>query len=166
MTAPKTPKTEPVGDASPTNAGLVHAATSASKATVDVTPNPETQSPQNATPTSALQVRPEPASAIVSTFRVAGERPVYAGTLVVSETYSIAGSIRPVQASRQRVLEMMGDRPIMASGLDISDTFRSSGLRPIGAASLVISESYRSMGDRPVASNQIDNPVMLMGFLD
>jgi hypothetical protein len=102
----------------------------------------------------------------VSTFRVAGDRPVYAGTLAISETYSIAGSIRPVQASRQHVVEMMGDRPIMASGLEIGGTFQSSGLRPIAAASLVISESYRSMGDRPVASNEIDNPVLLMGFLD
>ncbi|HAN47195.1 MAG TPA: hypothetical protein DCQ32_11720 [Cyanobacteria bacterium UBA8156] len=159
MTAPKTPKVEP----SPN----ISASSSASTATVDVTPaattNPAEGSSTNA---SALQVRTESDSAIVSTFRVAGDRPVYASQLAISETYSIAGSIRPIQASRQHVVEMMGDRPIMASGLDIGSTFQSSGLRPISAASLVISESYRSMGDRPVASNEIDNPVLLMGFLD
>ncbi|MFQ3679962.1 MAG: hypothetical protein SNJ60_05590 [Pseudanabaenaceae cyanobacterium] len=163
MTAPKTPKAEPTADTSTgTNSN-------ASTATVDVTPAAAVSSPNSessAANTSALQVRDESTSAIVSTFRVAGERPVYAGRLAISETYSIAGSIRPVQASSQRVVEMMGDRPIMASGLDIRDTFHSSGLRPIAAASLVITESYRSMGDRPVASNQIDNPGVLMGFLD
>jgi len=158
MTAPKTPKAE-LSTSSSTSS-------STSTATVDVTPA-ATNSPENSpTQASALQVRPESTSPIVSTFRVAGDRPVYAGTLAISETYSIAGSIRPVQASRQHVVEMMGDRPIMASGLDIGSTFQSSGLRPISAASLVISESYRSMGDRPVASNEIDNPVLLMGFLD
>ncbi len=161
MTASKSPKAETHPGTATTTATVT--------ATVEVTPNstpPENPPAPAATQASALQVRPETPSAIVSTFRVAGDRPVYAGTLAISETYSIAGSIRPVQASRQRVVEMMGDRPIMASGLDIRETFHSSGVRPIAAASLAITESYRSMGDRPVASNQIDNPVLLMGFLD
>ncbi len=164
MTASKSSKAETHPDTAP-----VAAPVTASTATVEVTPEGTGTKPPSENPpaqASALQVRPDTPSAIVSTFRVAGDRPVYAGTLAISETYSIAGSLRPVQASRQRVVEMMGDRPIMASGLDIRETFHSSGVRPIAAASLAITESYRAMGDRPVASNQIDNPALLMGFLD
>jgi hypothetical protein len=41
-----------------------------------------------------------------------------------------------------------------------------SGHRPIAASHLQISETYAVMGNRPVASNEIDDPTTLMGFLD
>jgi hypothetical protein len=41
-----------------------------------------------------------------------------------------------------------------------------SGNRPIAVSHLAISEMYSVMGNRPVASNEIDDPTALMGFLD
>jgi hypothetical protein len=50
--------------------------------------------------------------------------------------------------------------------MDITGTLTISGHRPIMASHLKISETYSVMGNRPVASNEIDDPTTLMGFLD
>ena len=79
-----------------------------------------------------------------------GNRPIEAGHLNVTSTYSSVG----------------GERPIVSSGMDIVGTLAVSGNRPIVASHLHISETYAVMGNRPVASNEIDDPTTLMGFLD
>ncbi len=79
-----------------------------------------------------------------------GNRPVEAKHLQVVHTYPSVGGVRPV----------------VKSGLDIKGTMTVSGSRPITASHLHISETYKVMGSRPVASNQIDDPLMLMGYLD
>jgi hypothetical protein len=70
----------------------------------------------------------------------------------------------------QRVASFRGggvDRPIMASHMQIVRTFYIAGERPVMASGLDIKEIYPSMGsDRPVASNEIDDAPTLMGFLD
>ena len=79
-----------------------------------------------------------------------GNRPVEPNHLQIVHTYSSVGSLRPVTKS----------------DLDIKNTITLSGDRPIMASHLNISEEFKIMGNRPVASNQIDDPLLLMGFLD
>lgn len=79
-----------------------------------------------------------------------GNRPIEPSHLNVISTYSSVG----------------GERPVVASGMDITGTLTISGHRPIMASHLKISETYSVMGNRPVASNEIDDPATLMGFLD
>ncbi len=79
-----------------------------------------------------------------------GNRPIESSHLNIVSTYHAVG----------------GDRPVVASGLDIKEMISVSGNRPIVASHLQISETYKVMGNRPVASNAIDDPQTLMGFLD
>jgi hypothetical protein len=60
----------------------------------------------------------------------------------------------------------MGIRPTAANTFHTVGSVNISGTRPIGSSDLVISETYSVMGNRPVASNTIDDPESLMGFLD
>lgn len=79
-----------------------------------------------------------------------GNRPIEPTHLQIVNTYSSVGSARPV----------------IKSDLEIKGTLTISGTRPIIASHLNISKDYQIMGHRPVASNQIDDPYTLMGFLD
>ena len=79
-----------------------------------------------------------------------GNRPVEPNHLQIVHTYTSVGSLRPVTKSH----------------LDIKSTMTLSGNRPITASHLDISKEFTIMGNRPVASNQIDDPLLLMGFLD
>ena len=85
-----------------------------------------------------------------STALLPGNRPIESKHLEVVSTYGSMSSIRPV----------------IKSGLEIKGVMTISGNRPIVASHLHISESYTVMGSRPVASNQIDDPLLLMGYLD
>lgn len=77
---------------------------------------------------------------------------------------------RPVEAKHLQVVSTYGSlssvRPVMKSDLDITGTLTISGNRPITSSHLNISKDYKIMGNRPVASNQIDDPLLLMGYLD
>jgi hypothetical protein len=77
---------------------------------------------------------------------------------------------RPVEASHLKVVSTYtsvgGSRPVVSSGMEVSNTLAISGNRPIALSHLNISETYTVMGNRPVASNEIDDPTTLMGFLD
>jgi hypothetical protein len=77
-------------------------------------------------------------------------RPIEAGHLKVVSTYTSVG----------------GERPVTASGMEVSGTLAISGNRPIAVSHLKISETYSVMGNRPVASNEVDDAMTLMGFLD
>jgi len=82
--------------------------------------------------------------------RLPGNRPIEASHLNVVGTYNSLGAIRPITATEgQRI-----------------GTMRISGHRPIYASTLVISESYSVMGNRPVASNEIDDPLLILDYLD
>lgn len=94
---------------------------------------------------SALSVKEKPAA-----IALPGNRPIEASHLNIVSTYHAVG----------------GDRPVVASGLDVKGTLTVSGSRPIVSSHLKISETYAVMGNRPVASNEIDDPTTLMGFLD
>ncbi len=79
-----------------------------------------------------------------------GNRPVEPSHLQIVHTYSSVGSSRPVTK---------GD-------IKVSNTMVISGNRPISLSNLQVSETYVVMGNRPVASNEIDDPITLMGYLD
>ena len=79
-----------------------------------------------------------------------GNRPVEASHLKVVSTYKSVGA----------------NRPVVASGMEVSNTLTISGQRPIMVSHLQVSETYTVMGNRPVAPNDIDDPALLMGYLD
>lgn len=99
-----------------------------------------------------------------------GDRPVSGGKLQIAGTFRSMGGDRPILATKIKIVEtfhtMGGDRPVFASQLPTVGTFYSSGSRPIGASTLKIDETYSNFGNRPVASNQIDDPTLLMGYID
>lgn len=99
----------------------------------------------------ALSVKdPSSTSHLVKMGTLPGNRPVEVSHLKIVSTYSSVGSLRPV----------------VASGIDFKDSITISGNRPIAVSHLHVSETYVVMGNRPVASNEIDDPAMLMGYLD
>ncbi|MGI0481534.1 hypothetical protein ACN4EE_12170 [Geminocystis sp. CENA526] len=77
-------------------------------------------------------------------------RPIEPRHLEIANTYTTVGSLRP----------------ITKSGLDIKSMLTLSGSRPIVSSNLKISQEFKVMGNRPVASNQIDDVLLLMGYLD
>ena len=94
------------------------------------------------TPSGAIELSPKTT--------LVGNRPIEPSSIELAESFAAGGNIRPV----------------VKSNLEIVGTISSSGLRPITASTLQISETYRVMGDRPVASNEIDDPATLMGYID
>jgi hypothetical protein len=134
-------------------------------------PTPEVEKPPTATPTRAktttragakekevvaLSVKEHDAEThkelklIHPQDALPNNRPIEAGHLKVVSTYTSVG----------------GQRPVTASGMEVSGTLTISGNRPIAVSHLNISETYTVMGNRPVASNEIDDAEALMGFLD
>lgn len=98
-----------------------------------------------------------------------GNRPIEPRHLQIAETYTSVGSLRPIAKSSLEIKEMItysGNRPIIKSGLDIKGMLTLSGPRPITSNHLKISQEFKIMGNRPVASNQIDDVLLLMGYLD
>ncbi len=77
---------------------------------------------------------------------------------------------RPIEASHLNVVKTYNSvgttRPVVASDVEMSGTLTISGNRPIAVSHLKISDTYSVMGNRPVASNEIDDPSLLMGYLD
>lgn len=92
-----------------------------------------------------------------------GNRPIASSALHISET--LAGN-RPVEASNFEVRHLMGNRPIGASLMQVSEIYKMSGSRPVAVSNLHISDLYSVMGNRPIASNEIDDSATLMGFID
>lgn len=98
----------------------------------------------------ALSLREESKMATAAAVGSVGRRPIEPSQLTVASTFRSVGS----------------DRPIFASQLQTVGDFYSSGVRPIGASAIQVSQTYSVMGNRPVASNEIDDPATLMGFID
>ncbi|HBC40363.1 MAG TPA: hypothetical protein DCZ88_00260 [Pseudanabaena sp.] len=102
-------------------------------------------------------------------FSSSGERPIEAGKLAISKTYTTMGGERPIVSNGVHVTGTFissGERPVVEDGFVIVEKFYAAGERPVGSAGLVISETYSQMGEtRPIASNVIDN-AGLMGYID
>ena len=76
---------------------------------------------------------------------------------------------RPIEPSNLNVVSTyntMGQRPVISSGLEVSNSLVISGNRPIMKSTLAVSETYSVMGQRPVASNEIEDIATLIGYLD
>lgn len=95
------------------------------------------------------------------------DRPVAETSLDLVHDGYLPGN-RPVTASHMDVLNddtLPNHRPVMKSGLVIVDSDTLPNHRPIVQSSVDFQHAPMIM-KRPVASNQIDNPRDLMGFLD
>ena len=91
------------------------------------------------------------------------------GIQLITEPGLLPGN-RPVEASHLKVVSTYKSvgaaRPVVAGEMKISSTLTISGQRPIMVSHLQVSETYTVMGNRPVAPNDIDDPALLMGYLD
>lgn len=103
---------------------------------------------------------------VVESISVAGVRPIAASNM---EIYGTILNNRPIMASNIRVAEhnVLADRrPIFCSDLVFRDDLTLPGGRPIVASDPRLLEASLLPGGRPIASNEIDDPETLMGFLD
>lgn len=77
---------------------------------------------------------------------------------------------RPIEASHLEIVRTFStvgsSRPIVKSKINFGSQMTVYGNRPVSGTTLKISETYTVMGNRPVASNEIDDPVSLMGYID
>jgi hypothetical protein len=76
-------------------------------------------------------------------------RPIEPSHLEVVSTYSSVGS----------------NRPITKGTVNFNSSLAISGNRPIAVSTLKVSDTH-VLGNRPIASNEIDDPTTLMGYLD
>lgn len=77
--------------------------------------------------------------------------------------------IRPIEPSHLEVVNtdtIPGHRPIFASHLQVVDSELLPGHRPIVASDPELLNAQMLMPNRPIASNEIDDPLTLMDFLD
>ena len=98
----------------------------------------------------ALSVKGKASNLIMPTITLPNNRPIEASHLTIVRSYRSGGT----------------ERPVTAGNFSIGHSITVSGIRPIALSTLKISETYSVMGNRPVASNEIDNPIILMGYLD
>lgn len=102
---------------------------------------------------------------IADTYSVAGDRPIAASHMHVFGTIL---NNRPIMASDIRVLDVtaVGGRPVFASDIVVRDDLTLPGGRPIVASDPRLLDATLLPGGRPIASNEIDDPEVLMGYLD
>ncbi|QUS60100.1 hypothetical protein [Synechocystis sp. PCC 7338] len=128
----------------------------------NTTPNEETAS-KTSTPNRGR--RPRAGSSKDESALV---KPKHVGGLDLLPTPKGMPTNRPIEASKLHVVSTYGSmgatRPVGASTMEVSSTMTVSGNRPIALSHLRISEI--TAGNRPVASNEIDDPNTLMGYLD
>lgn len=102
---------------------------------------------------------------VAETITVAGVRPIAASHL------HLAGSFlngRPIESSALKVQATLpGDRPIFMSDFkEVEGGALLPGHRPIMASDPKLLHGSALPGGRPIASNEIDDPIALMGYLD
>jgi hypothetical protein len=100
---------------------------------------------------------------VVGMMTVAGDRPVVASHL---ELFGSFLNGRPIEASHEKIFEMLGDRPVFESAIKMVDDGGMAGGRPIMASNPDLLEASLLPGGRPIASNDIDDATTLMGYLD
>lgn len=117
-------------------------------------------------PTAMIQNRPIMPSdvEVVETLTVAGVRPIAASHMALVGSF-LNG--RPISASSIKVLDTLpGDRPIFASEIKMVEGTMLPGDRPIMVSDPHLLQASLLPGNRPIASNDIDDPESLMGFID
>ncbi|MGB8702583.1 MAG: hypothetical protein WCD18_24480, partial [Thermosynechococcaceae cyanobacterium] len=95
-------------------------------------------------------------------------RPIAATTLDIVQHGTIPGN-RPVSVAHLTVVDnqsLPNHRPIVKSGLSVVSTDTLPGHRPVVRSKFPLPGSDLLPNHRPIASNAIDDPRELMGFLD
>lgn len=101
---------------------------------------------------------------VVGEIQSSGIRPIEASHLAVFGTI-LNG--RPILSSNLKVAEMLpGNRPIFFSDFQSVSALTLSGDRPVMASAAGLMTAEKLPGDRPIFSNDIDNPLELMGYID
>jgi hypothetical protein len=103
---------------------------------------------------------------VIESISVAGLRPIAASNM---EIFGTILNNRPIMASNLRVIDsnaLADHRPIFASDLIVRDDLTLPGGRPIMASDPKLLEASLLPGGRPIASNEIDDPEALMGYID
>ncbi|MGI0487995.1 hypothetical protein ACN4EK_21355 [Pantanalinema rosaneae CENA516] len=117
-------------------------------------------------PTSMVWNRPVMPSEVevVETMTVAGVRPIAASHL---ELFGSFLNGRPIEASHLTVRGTLpGDRPIFNSPVHLVEGLMLPGDRPIMVSDPQLMQGSMLPGNRPIASNDIDDPASLMGYID
>ncbi|MGH2414119.1 MAG: hypothetical protein ACRDEA_10595 [Microcystaceae cyanobacterium] len=131
--------------------------------------NLETNGNQGQEPTKSTRATKKPANEVVALSVKDKLEATSHGLKLLEQPGGLPGN-RPIEASHLHVVSTYtsvgGSRPVTASGMEVSGTLAISGNRPIAVSHLNVSETYSVMGNRPVASNEIDDPTVLMGYLD
>jgi hypothetical protein len=75
---------------------------------------------------------------------------------------------RPIEPSNLHIFGMtaVGNRPVFSSEMEIVSSDLLPGHRPIVASSADLLNAHMVLGNRPIASNELDDPLTLMGYLD
>lgn len=95
-------------------------------------------------------------------------RPVVPSNLEVIHSDYLPNN-RPISVSNLKVIEsdsLPHNRPVFASAIAVVNSESLPNNRPVVASNLAIAKLGFLPGNRPIASNEIDDPEDLMGFLD
>ncbi|HEY9827073.1 MAG TPA: hypothetical protein V6D19_16660 [Stenomitos sp.] len=96
-------------------------------------------------------------------------RPVAASGLEIVRSGHTFQGYRPISSAHLTIIDtdtLPNHRPIVKSGLEIVNSDSLPQHRPIVRSKFPLPNSNVLPNHRPIASNQIDNPLELMGFLD
>ncbi|MGV0024040.1 hypothetical protein [Phormidesmis priestleyi] len=100
---------------------------------------------------------------VVGTIQSSGIRPIAASHLAI---YGTLMGGRPIEANALRVADMVGDSPIFYNDVEMIEGDNGIFGRPIMVSDPALMNAEEGFGSRPIASNQIDDPRALMGFID
>jgi hypothetical protein len=100
---------------------------------------------------------------VVGTIQSAGIRPIAASHLAV---YGTLMGGRPIEANALKVADMVGSSPIFYNDVQMIEGNNGIFGRPVMVSDPALMNSEAGFGGRPIASNQIDDPRALMGFID
>ncbi|MGF1541184.1 MAG: hypothetical protein ACFCU5_12160 [Pleurocapsa sp.] len=89
--------------------------------------------------------------------------------LSIQERNTLLPQNRPIEPSHLEIVRTYvsvgSNRPVTKGTINFNSSLTISGNRPIAVSTLKISDIH-ILGNRPVASNEIDDPTILMGYLD
>jgi hypothetical protein len=100
---------------------------------------------------------------VVGTIQSAGIRPIAASHLSI---YGTLMGGRPIESNALKVADMVGDSPIFYNDVQMIEGDNGIFGRPIMVSDPALMNAEAGYGSRPIASNQIDDPRALMGFID
>jgi hypothetical protein len=100
---------------------------------------------------------------VVGTIQSAGIRPIAASHLAV---YGTLMGGRPIESNALKVADMVGSSPIFYNDVQMIEGNNGIFGRPVMVSDPALMNSEAGFGGRPIASNQIDDPRALMGFID